>query len=165
MVARYRDISEKYRSARLQPDSIYGSLTVKTIFNKFIRRGKKATANRHLCNALVQHRIYAPEHQIYNTLQWHIRALTHKVNLVLVRKGKKFHEVPVPAFRLKATVATLQALFSAMMSRSGRTLSDRIFAELYDLTVNEANSEGIRRTYDFHRLVFESRVHMEKRWK
>lgn len=163
MVARYREISDKYKSTRTVPDPLYDSLTIKTVLNKFIRRGKRATANRHLLEALTRHRVHAPSHPLYGTLQSHIRALTHKIKLVLVRKGKRYHEVPVPAFRLKATVETLQTLFKSVTGRPGRTLTDKTFSELHDLTKNGPNSEGIRKTNDFHRLVFESRVNLEKR--
>lgn len=56
MVKRYRDLTEKYRSFRLQPDAIYQSRFIQTVFNKFTKKGKKAIARRHILRSLASFR-------------------------------------------------------------------------------------------------------------
>lgn len=41
MVKKYRDLTGKYRAFRLQPDALYQSRLIQTLFNKFIKKGKK----------------------------------------------------------------------------------------------------------------------------
>lgn len=105
----------------------------------------------------------APVNSIYHTIMEHIRALTHKIKLVLVRKGAQFHEVPVPPTRLKSTVAALHEIYKAIVARTGRTIRERILEEISDVTLNVQNSSALRRVSEFYRLVFDSRVHLEKR--
>lgn len=165
MVARYRDLTDKYRSFRLKPDALYDSLVLQTLFNKFIRRGKKASSRRHLHRALMRHRLVAPGFSMSPTLFRHLRNLTRNIKIVLARKGKQHLEVPIPTFRLSATTAAIQALFNATTRREYRILSERIFAELHDLTANGPKARSIEEKSDFYAHVYEMRVNMERRWK
>lgn len=57
MRPRNKQLSEKYRSFRLQPDPFYSSRLIQTLFNKFIKKGKKALARRHMYKALTFYRL------------------------------------------------------------------------------------------------------------
>jgi ribosomal protein S7 len=163
MVARYRDLTHKYRSFRLKPDALYDSLTLQTLFNKFIRRGKKAASRRHLYRALTRHRLAAPGFSIYHTLFRHLRSLARNIKLVLARKGKQYLEVPVPAFRMKGTVTAIQEFYNATTERTYRTLSERVFVELLDLTANGPKARSREKKSDFNYHIYEMRVNMERR--
>ena len=41
MRAKHRELTEKYKAFRLQPDSLYLSRLIQTFFNKFTKKGKK----------------------------------------------------------------------------------------------------------------------------
>lgn len=56
MRAKHRELTEKYKAFRLQPDSLYLSRLIQTFFNKFTKKGKKALARRHLFTALTRFR-------------------------------------------------------------------------------------------------------------
>jgi ribosomal protein S7 len=163
MVARLRDISEKYRSTRLQNDALFDSLTLQTFFNKFIKRGKKSVSRRHLYMALTRHRMLSPNHNIYPTFFRHVKGLSRNIKLVLRRKGKQFLPVPVPAFRNKATVAVLQQLAGYVKKDKAFDLELRICNQLHDITINGRDSLTFRDLSDYNRLVYDARVNLEKR--
>jgi len=60
-----RQLSEKYKAFRLQPDPFYSSRFIQTFFNKFIKRGKKASARRHMYKALAFYRLFVRRPEMY----------------------------------------------------------------------------------------------------
>jgi len=125
MKTRYRDLTEKYRSFRLQPDSLYHSRTVQTLFNKFTKKGKKAIARRHIIRALSQLRFSLRRPRTFNALTRILRSLRMQFLLVAKRQGKVFLEVPVPVRRNKRDILNIQTLYSAITRRRERSLYER----------------------------------------
>ncbi|MGZ6444710.1 MAG: hypothetical protein ACXWRG_11440 [Bdellovibrio sp.] len=163
MKTRYRDLTEKYRSFRLQPDSMYLSRTIQTLLNKFTKKGKKALARRHITKSLMQLRFTLKYPRTFNALTRILRNLRLQFILLPKREGKKIVDVPVPLRRNKRDVLNIQTLFSAITRRKERTLPERIEQELIALSLDRSQSATLRQRNAHKAKVYEERVNMEKR--
>ena len=162
MRKRFRDLTEKYKLFRLQPDVLYLSRTIQTLFNKFTKKGKKALARRHLHQALQNFR-YTYRRTSYNLLLRILRNLRVPLVLVSVRHGRTVESVPVPVRRNKRNVLNIHILYKAIRVRRERNLSERVEQELVALTTKRSSSLTVRaRTANF-RKIFEDRVNVEYR--
>lgn len=163
MKTRYRDLTEKYRSFRLQPDSLYLSRIIQTLFNKFTKKGKKTIARRHIVRALSHFRFTLRRPKTFNALTRILRSLRLQFLLLPKRQGKKILEVPVPVRRNKRDVLNIQTLYSAVRRRRERDLSERIEQELLALSVDRSQSATLRQRNAHMSKVYEERVNMEQR--
>lgn len=111
MRARHRELTEKYKAFRLQPDALFLSRLIQTFFNKFTKKGKKAIARRHLHGALTQFRFLLRRPKMYVMLLRIFMRLRVQFLLPLRRKGRQLVPVPVPARRNKRDVLNIQSLY------------------------------------------------------
>jgi ribosomal protein S7 len=165
MRARKREISEKYKSFRLSPDCLYGSRLIQTFFNKFIKRGKKASSRKHLRIALTNYRSTIRRPALFFGLLRLFHRIRIQFLLVQRRQGRNLINVPVPVRRNKRDVLNLQTLYKAISSRRERNLSERIQLELGSLTFQPRQSTIMRARNAHLAQVYEERVYMDRRWK
>jgi ribosomal protein S7 len=163
MKNRYRDLTEKYRSFRLQPDSLYLSRIIQTLFNKFTKKGKKTIARRHILRALSQFRFTLKRPRTFNALTRILRSLRLQFLLLPKRQGKKILEVPVPVRRNKRDILNIQTLYNAVRRRRERAMAERIEQELLALSVDRSQSATLRQRNAHMAKVYEERVNMEQR--
>jgi small subunit ribosomal protein S7 len=163
MRPRKREISEKYKSFRLQPDSFYQSRLIQTFFNKFTKKGKKSVARRHVFTALVRYRALFRRPQLFFALLRLFQQLRVQFVLAQKRQGRGIINVPVPVRRNKRDVLNLQTLYVAIASRRERTLSERIQQELSTLTFQPRHATTMRNRNNALQQVYDERVYMERR--
>jgi ribosomal protein S7 len=144
MKKRYRDLTEKYKTCRLQPEPLFQSRLLQTFFNKFTKKGKKALARRHLQRALSNLRLAVSRPQTYNALLRIFRNLYTPLMLVTKRKGKILELVPVPVRRNKRETLSLHVLYSAVDQRRERYFFERIEQELLDVTQNQSSAPTLQ---------------------
>jgi ribosomal protein S7 len=160
---RKREISEKYKSLRLQPDSLYSSRLIQTFFNKFTRKGKKALARRQLFSALTQYRLLFRRPQMFFAIVRLLYRLRVQFILVQRRQGRNLVNVPVPVRRNKRDVLNLQTVYKAISGRRERALSERIQLELSALTFHPRQSTTMRARNAHLSSVYDERVYMDRR--
>jgi small subunit ribosomal protein S7 len=165
MRARKREISEKYKSFRLQPDSFYSSRLIRTFFNKFIKKGKKGLSRKHLYTALTRYRSTIRRPQLFFGLLRLLYRLRVQFILRQRRKGRIMLNVPFPVKRNKRDVLNIHTLYKAVIARRERTLSERIQLELSDLTFQPRQSTTMRAKDAHLAQVYEERVNIYRRWK
>lgn len=163
MVKRFRDLTEKYRSFRLQSDPLYSSRYIQTLFNKFTKKGKKALARRHIIRALTQLRYSFRRPKMHVTLLRILRILRLQFILVAKRQGRNILEVPFPIQRNKRDVMNLQMFYSVVHKRRERALHERLEQELLELTLHQKQSTTLRQRNSYMQRVHTERVNMEKR--
>jgi small subunit ribosomal protein S7 len=163
MRARKREISEKYKSLRLQPDSFYNSRLIQTFLNKFIKKGKKTLARKHLFSALTVYRRSMRRPQVFFALLRLFQRLRVQFILAQRRQGRNFINVPFPVRRNKRDVLNLQTLYKAITSRRDRSLSERIQLELNTLTFQLRQSSTMRARNTHFAQVYDERVYMDRR--
>ena len=163
MKTRYRDLTEKYKAFRLQPDSLYLSRIIQTLFNKFTKKGKKALARRHIMLALSKFRFTLRRPRTFHALTRILRDLRIQFLLLPKRKGRKIIDVPVPVRRNKRDILNIQNLYNAITRRRERDLAERWEQELVELTVARTQSATLRQRNLQMLKVYEERVNMEER--
>jgi len=163
MRPRNQELSEKYKSFRLQPDALYHSRLIQTFFNKFTKQGKKSLARRHMFKALVLFRSLFRRPQLFYVLIGLFQQLRIQFILKHRRQGRKLINVPFPVRRNKRDVLNLQTIYNAVNNRRERTLSERIQQELSALTFEPRQSTTMRARNTHLQLVYEERVFMDRR--
>jgi ribosomal protein S7 len=161
--ARYRDLTEKYKAFRLQPDSLFLSRLVQTFFSKFTKKGKKALARRHLQLALVQFRLLLRRPKMYVMLLRIFMRLRVQFQLPFRRRGRQLIAVPVPVRRNRRDILSIHYLYRAIQKRRERSLSERISTELIALAFKHRQASTIRQRSAEIRKVYDARVDMELR--
>lgn len=163
MRARHRDLTEKYKSFRLQPDSLYLSRFMQTFFSKFTKKGKKALARRHLYTALAQLRLLLHRPTMYIMLLRIFARLRVQFILPLRRRGRQLIAAPTPVRRNKRDTLSIHYLYRAIQKRRERSLSDRIGQELISVAFKHRQSSTVRQRSSDIRKVYDARADMEHR--
>ncbi len=125
MKARFREITEKYKSFRHTPDANYLSRALRTLFSKFTKKGKKAIAQKHIGRALQRFRFTFRKPGVYYVLIRLLRDLRTQFTLAPKRKGKQILDVPVPVRRNKQDTLNLQIIAKAIFRRRERAIHER----------------------------------------
>lgn len=143
------------------PDSRYGSELVSRFINKVMQRGKKGVAERIVYDALdIIHERTGRD--ALDVFQQAVHNATPIVEVKPRRVGGATYQVPVqiePARRLSLAI---RWLLQASRSRSGRSMAEKLAAELLDA----ANNTGatIKRREDTHRMAEANRAFAHYRW-
>jgi ribosomal protein S7 len=163
MVKRYRDLTEKYKSFRLQPDAVYQSRTIQTLFNKFTVGGEKKTARKFIFTSIQRLRYTLRRPTIYRVLLRLLKSLRVQFILVAKREGKKIIDVPVPVRRNKRDIMNIQVFANAVRKRQDRLFSESLLQELTTLTLKKEQSPTLRQLTLMTHKVYDERTNMEKR--
>lgn len=165
MKTRVRQISEKYRSHRLGREPFYHSRALQTVFNKFIKRGKKASSRRQIMKALMRFRMSNNGMLFYIAFIRLIRRLHVIMLLVRRRKGRQMLSVPVPVRRNQRESLAIQVFAKAVRNRAERAFATRFFEEANTILFNKQASSTLRTVSAHYSAVYAERVNMYMRWK
>jgi ribosomal protein S7 len=163
MVKKYRDLTEKYKTLRLQPDAIYQSKTIQTLFNKFTIGGEKKTARKLIFTSVQRLRYSLRKPTTYNVLMRLLKSLRIQFMLVAKREGKKIVDIPVPVRRNKRDIMNIQIFANAVRKRQDRAFSESLHQELITLTLRKDQSPTLRQLALASHKIYEERTNMQKR--
>lgn len=163
MVKKYRDLTEKYKAFRLQPDAVYQSRTIQTLFNKFTIGGEKKTARKLIFQSLQRLRYSLRKPTVYRVILRLLKSLRVQFVLVAKREGRKTVEVPVPVRRNKRDIMNIQLFANAVRKRHDRAFTDSLLQELTTLTLKKDQSPTLRQLDTLAHKVYDERTNMEKR--
>jgi small subunit ribosomal protein S7 len=143
------------------PDPRYGSELVSRVINKVMQRGKKGVAERIVYDALdIIHTRTGRE--ALDIFQQAVHNVTPIVEVKPRRVGGATYQVPVqiePARRLSLAI---RWLLQSSRSRAGRTMAEKLAAELMDASNNTGAT--IKRREDTHRMAEANRAFSHYRW-
>jgi small subunit ribosomal protein S7 len=143
------------------PDSRYGSELVSRFINKVMQRGKKGVAERIVYDALdlIQTRTGRDALDVF---QQAVHNATPIVEVKPRRVGGATYQVPVQIEPSRRLSLAIRWLLQASRSRSGRSMAEKLAAELMDA----ANNTGatIKRREDTHRMAEANRAFSHYRW-
>ncbi len=143
------------------PDARYGSRSLGKFINKLMTCGKKSTAERVVYGAL--DRIEADGRRgALDTFEQALRNATPILEVKPRRVGGATYQVPVEIRAERRTALAMRWLLSSARSRSGRSMAEKLAAELLDA----ANGQGatIRRREETHRMAEANRAFVHYRW-
>ena len=143
------------------PDARYGSELVVRFINKVMQRGKKGVAERIVYDALemVQTRTGRDAVEVF---QQAIHNATPIVEVKPRRVGGATYQVPVQIEPNRRLSLAIRWLLGSARSRNGRTMAEKLAAELMDA----ANNTGatIKRREDTHRMAEANRAFSHYKW-
>jgi len=133
------------------PDPVYNDLVVAKFINNVMDAGKKSVAEKIFYNAINQIESKA---KTKDGLEIFRKALENVAPLLEVKSkriGGATYQVPIEVSENRRQALAMRWIISYAKSRKGRTMADRLSAEL----IAAANNEGsaVKKKEDTHRMA------------
>ena len=145
----------------VDPDPRFQSRLVTAFTNKVLMGGKKSVAERIVYSALdrVEGQTGRPGIDVFEQA---VRNVTPVIEVKPRRVGGATYQVPVDIRAERRQALALRWLLNAARGRSGRSMEERLAAEVLDA----ANNTGVavRRKEETHRMAEANRAFVHYRW-
>ena len=145
----------------IQPDPRYSNIQVQILINKVMQRGKKSVAERIIYGALDQVERQTGRRGI-DVFEQALRNTTPVIEVKPRRVGGATYQVPVDIRSERRQALATRWLINAARSRSGRSMEQKLAAELLDAANNAGTA--VRRKEDTHRMAEANRAFVHYRW-
>jgi small subunit ribosomal protein S7 len=129
--------------------------------NKIMRRGKKSTAERALYGAFKQIEAQGGRNPL-EVFEEAVRNATPVVEVKPRRVGGATYQVPVDIRAERRLALALRWLLQSARGRKGRTMADRLAAELIEASQNQGTT--VKKKQDTHRMAEANRAFAHYRW-
>jgi small subunit ribosomal protein S7 len=143
------------------PDPIYHDVQVTRFINGLMRRGKKSLAEKILYDALD----LIADKSKQDPLEILKKALKNVEPMLEVksrRVGGANYQVPVEVRIRRREALAIRWLIQYAKERGGRTMAERLAAELMD--ASEARGGAIKKREDVHRMAEANKAFAHYRW-
>ena len=143
------------------PDARYQNVTVAKLINKVMMWGKKNKAQRIVYEALdimAQQGSKAP----VTDLEHAIRNVTPQLKVKSRRVGGATYQVPVEVDPRVGLSLAIRWLVESARARSGRSMAEKLAAELSDATKGQGGT--VKKRDDTHRMAEANRAFAHYRW-
>jgi small subunit ribosomal protein S7 len=143
------------------PDPRFNSRTLARFINKIMLRGKKSVAERIAYGAfdIVKDKTQKDPMEVFT------QALNNVMPLVEVRPrrvGGATYQVPMEVRPDRRQAMGMRWLIQFARTRPGRTMEERLAAELLDAANNQGNS--VKKREDTHRMAEANKAFAHYRW-
>jgi small subunit ribosomal protein S7 len=145
----------RFEKHPLQPDPVYNSQLVSRFVNKLMMRGKKGLAERILYDTIdeLERRAKRPGIEVFEQA---VRNATPVIEVKPRRVGGATYQVPVEIKGDRRQSLAIRWILMAARKRTGRSMSDRLAAELMDASNNTGTT--IKRREDTHKMAEANRA-------
>jgi len=144
-----------------RPDVVYGSTVITRLMNVVMRRGKKSLAERLVYGALETVNARSGRDPL-EVLEQALRQVMPDLEVRPRRVGGQTYQVPMEVRPTRRLALALRWLMSAARARGGRTLSEKLAAELMDAA--SGLGAAVKRREDTHRMAEANRAFAHYRW-
>ena len=153
----------RYRPTKpeVKPDIQYNSQHVEMCINRVMSRGKKSVARTIVYDAfaIIEQRTNRPPLELFDQA---LRNATPLIEVKPRRVGGATYQVPVEVAPDRRISLALRWLLAAARARSGRSMAEKLAAELIDAANNVGST--IKRREDTHRMAEANRAYAHYRW-
>jgi small subunit ribosomal protein S7 len=145
----------------IPPDPRYGSELVQHVINKLMLRGKKSIAEGIVYDTMVvlEQRGRKPAVEV---LEQAVRNATPMIEVRPRRVGGATYQVPMEIREDRRLALALRWLIQNARKRPGKSMVDRLSAELMDAFNNQGTT--IKRKEDTHKMAEANRAFAHYRW-
>ena len=145
----------------VDPDSRYGSRTLTRFINKVMLNGKKSTAERIVYGALdtIEQQAHRSPIDVFEVA---LRNATPLLEVKPRRVGGATYQVPVEIKGDRKTSLAMRWLIGSARARSGRSMTEKLAAELLDASNNTGAT--IRKRDETHRMAEANKAFSHYRW-
>jgi small subunit ribosomal protein S7 len=144
-----------------RPDVVYGSRLVSRLINQIMRRGKKSVAERIVYGALerVAERTSKDPLEVFEQA---LRKIMPTLEVKPRRVGGATYQVPMEVRPTRRLALGLRWLVQSARARPGRTMDERLAAELTEAASGQGAS--VKKREDTHRMAEANRAFAHYRW-
>ncbi len=144
-----------------RPDVVYGSRLVSRLINQIMRRGKKSTAERIVYGAMEQiaSRSGRDPLEVYEQA---LRQVMPTLEVKPRRVGGATYQVPMEVRPTRRLALGLRWLVATARSRPGRTMQEKLAAEMMEAASGQGAS--VKKREDTHRMAEANRAFAHYRW-
>ncbi len=145
----------------IPPDARYTNVQVQVLINKLMTRGKKSTSERVVYGAFDRIQGQTGRDPL-DVFQQAVRNTTPVLEVKPRRVGGATYQVPVEIRPDRRLALSMRWLLGSARSRGGRSMSERLAAELLDAANN--TGAAIKKRDDTHRMAEANRAFVHYRW-
>ncbi|MEW6143247.1 MAG: 30S ribosomal protein S7 [Chloroflexota bacterium] len=145
----------------IKPDPRFGSITLTRFINKLMVRGQKATAEHIIYDALN----LAGKQMKRDPMEVMEQAIKNATPLLQVksrRVGGATYQVPVEIRPERGTALAMKWLITNSRVRSGKSMAQKLAAELSDAAQNQGAT--IKKREDTHKMAEANKAFAHFRW-
>ncbi len=150
-------MSRRYRPEKrvAEPDLRYDSVNVGMFVNRLMKNGKKSTAQRILYQSfdLIEGRTKRPPLEVFEQA---LQNVMPQVEVKPRRVGGATYQVPIPVESHRQVTLAMRWLLTASRNRGGRSMAEKLAAELMDAANNQGTA--VKRRDDTHRMAEANRA-------
>ena len=151
----------KVQKREIMPDPRFGNRTLSRFINKIMYGGKKGTAERVVYGALDRVGAQTRRDPI-EVFEQAMRNATPVLEVKPRRVGGSTYQVPVEIRGDRRQSLAMRWLINSARSRSGRSMAEKLAAELLDASNNTGAT--IKRREDVHRMAEANKAFAHYRW-
>jgi small subunit ribosomal protein S7 len=145
----------------IAPDAKYNNVSIAKFINKLMYSGKKATAERIMYDAMTIMENQARRNPV-ETFELALRNATPMLEVKPRRVGGATYQVPVEIRGDRRNALAVRWLIDAARKRAGRSMAEKLAAELLDAAHGTGNT--IKRREDTHRMAEANKAFAHYRW-
>jgi len=142
-------------------DVVYGSTVIGRMINVLMRRGKKSVAERLVYGALETVNARSGRDPL-EVLEQALRQVMPELEVRPRRVGGQTYQVPMEVRPTRRVALALRWLAAAARARAGRTMSEKLAAELVDAA--SGLGAAVKKREDTHRMAEANRAFAHYRW-
>jgi small subunit ribosomal protein S7 len=149
------------KRAEVMPDAKYQSLTVSKLMNRIMKRGKKSRAEEIVYGALDTMGKQGSKDPVTD-MESAIKNITPQLKVKSRRVGGATYQVPVEVPPQVGMSLALRWLVDAARARSGKSMAEKLAAEMSDAAKGQGNAAKKRE--DTHKMAEANRAFAHYRW-
>ena len=156
-------MSRKRKAPKKIPivDSKYKSTIIPKLINSIMYDGKKTIAEKIIYEAIEKIKLKSKDEPI-NIFNEAINNIKPTVEVRSRRVGGATYQVPVEVKSKRSQALALRWLINASRKRKNKSMSDKIFNEIYDAYQNKGSA--IKKKEDTHRMAESNKAFAHFRW-
>ena len=144
-----------------RPDVVYGSRLVSRLMNQVMRRGKKSVAEGVVYGAFEEIHARSGKDPL-ETLEQALRNVMPQLEVKPRRVGGATYQVPMEVRPTRRLAISLRWIVTSARTRPGRTMREKLAAELMDAASGQGAS--VKKREDTHRMAEANRAFAHYRW-
>ncbi|MDD5190045.1 MAG: 30S ribosomal protein S7 [Dehalococcoidales bacterium] len=153
--------SRTIRRAIVSPDAKFQNITVETFINKIMNRGKKSTSEKIVYGAFEIMTAQGSKDPVTD-METAIKNVTPQVKVKSRRVGGANYQVPVEVPPAVGLSLALRWLIDSARTRSGKSMAEKLAAELSDAAKNQGSA--VKKREDTHKMAEANRAFAHYRW-
>jgi len=144
-----------------EPDMVYGSRLVSRLINVIMRRGKKSVAE-HIVYGAFAHVAERTSKDPLDVYEQALRQVMPTLEVKPRRVGGATYQVPMEVRPTRKLALGLRWLITSARARPGKTMMERLAAEMMDAAAGQGAS--VKKREDTHRMAEANRAFAHYRW-